>query len=228
MGRKPAGPPPPIRTRPRCGPHGSGAGPAARRPPAQRRFGNAEPGGPPRIPRLGWNHPVRRPVPRRARLRKPPPGRPKATRRQPSGSAVPETGIGHTGRRGAEGRTAPSRGRRGGAPDHPHRLPRALPGPWSRPGGVLRGIGRGLPPPHTAAGIRPPPPGRRSLRAPCPGPAAKSGPNAKRVPKRWRRARPATEPDVGRHHPGSPPERETAARLRLRDRSICARGSAPK
>ena len=178
MGQKPAGPPPPIRTRPRCGPHGSGAGPAARRRPARRRFGNVEPGGPPWIPHLGWNHPVRRPAPRRARLRKPLPGRPGAIRRQPSGSAVPETGIGRTGRRCAEGRTAPSRGR-SGAPDHPPRLPGTFPGP-------------------------------------CPGPAAKSGPNAKRVPKRRRRARPVTEPDVGRRHPGSPPERETAARLRLR------------
>ena len=168
MGQKPAGPPPPIRTRPRCGPHGSGAGPAARRPPARRRFGNAEPGGPPRITRLGWNHPVRRPAPRRARLRKPLPGRPGAIRRQPSGSAVPETGIGRTGRRCAEGRTAPSHGRRGGAPDHPPRLPGALPGPWSRPGGVLRGIGRGLPHPHGrgASGRRHPTAGRCVRRAP--------------------------------------------------------------
>ena len=157
MGQKPAGPPPPIRTRPRCGPHGSGAGPAARRPLARRRFGNAEPGGPPRIPHLGCDHPVRRPAPRRARLRKPLPGRPGAIRRQPSGSAVPETGIGRTVRRCAEDRTAPSRGR-SGAPDHPPRLPGAFPGP-------------------------------------CPGPAAKSGPNAKRVPKRRRRDPPASQPN---------------------------------
>ena len=131
------------------------------------------------------------------------------------GSAVPETGIGRTGRRCAEGRTAPSRGR-SGAPDHPPRLPGAFPGPWSRPGGVLRGIARGLPRRTRPRGLGPPPSGRRSMRAPCPGPAAKSGPNAKRVPKRRRPARLATEPGVGRRHPGSPPEREAAARLCLR------------
>ena len=121
MGQKPAGPPPPIRTRPRCGPHGSGAGPTARRRPARRRFGNAEPGGPPRIPRLGWNHPVRRPAPRRARLRKPLPGRPGA-----SGGNLPDP----------PSPKPASVVRGGGAPKagRPHRAVEEVARPITRPG----------------------------------------------------------------------------------------------
>ena len=63
--------------------------------------------------------------------------------------------------------------------------------------GCPAGDWTGASPPTRPRGIGPPPPDRRSMRAPCP-------------------ARLATEPGVGRHQPGSPPEREAAARLRLR------------
>ena len=72
-------------------------------------------------------------------------------------SGLPETPIRQKARNGNRPGTGPRPG-----------FPGAFPGPWSRPGNVLRGIGRGHPRRTRPRDIGPPPPGRRSMRAPCP------------------------------------------------------------
>ena len=91
-------------------------------------------------------------------------------------------------------------------------FPGAFPGPWSRPGSVLRGIGRGHPRRTRPRGIGPPPSGRRSMRAPGPGPPLSVPPhrNAARPTSRiaYRALRPDRPSGGGAHRsPASPVRR---------------------